>query len=169
MGKPLASSKNGGGKTSAVSSVSSLSLRLLPLDYAYRFKSLVGRTRHVLECVQRNRARLRTRAVLAGAEHGLYGSDCCYHPGRGYKRDCVASSGVTPKPANEGHLKTGQWEEAWDYVVLPCSLLWRQVYFRTPTPRTAFEYMTMMEKAVEHGGNGGAISQQFAPVLDGSV
>jgi hypothetical protein len=29
--------------------------------------------------------------------------------------------------------------------------------------------MTMMEKAVEHGGNGGAISQQFAPVLDGSV
>jgi hypothetical protein len=29
--------------------------------------------------------------------------------------------------------------------------------------------MTMMEEAIKHGGDGGAISQQFAPVLDGSV
>ena len=29
--------------------------------------------------------------------------------------------------------------------------------------------MTMMEEAIEHGGDGGAISQQFAPVVDGSV
>jgi hypothetical protein len=50
-----------------------------------------------------------------------------------------------------------------------CSLLWRQVYFRAPTPRTAFENMTIMEEAIEHGGDGGAISQQFAPVVDGSV
>jgi hypothetical protein len=39
-----------------------------------------------------------------------------------------------------------------DSVVLPCSLLWRQVHFRAPTPRTAFAYMTMMEEAIEHGG-----------------
>ena len=66
---------------------------------------------------------------------------------------------VTPKPANGGQGKTGQREEAGDSVVLPCRLLWRQVHFRTPTPRTTFEYMTMMEKTIEHGGNGGAISQ----------
>jgi len=28
--------------------------------------------------------------------------------------------------------------------------------------------MTMMEEAIKHGGDGGAVSQQFAPVLDGS-
>jgi hypothetical protein len=27
----------------------------------------------------------------------------------------------------------------------------------------------MMEEAIKHGGDGGAISQQLAPVLDGSV
>ena len=60
-------------------------------------------------------------------------------------------------------------EEARDSVVLSCSFLWRQVYFRTPTARTAFENMTMMEEAIQHGGDGGAIPQQLAPVLDGSV
>src|SRR5260370_31295150 len=68
------------------------------------------------------------------------------------------SSVVTPKPANGGQGKTGQREEAGDSVVLSCRLLWWQVYFRTPTPGTTFEYMTMMEKAIEHGGHGGAIS-----------
>jgi hypothetical protein len=29
--------------------------------------------------------------------------------------------------------------------------------------------MTMMKEAIQHGGDGGAVSQQFAPVLDGSV
>ena len=71
----------------------------------------------------------------------------------------ITASVVTPKPANGGQGKTGQREEAGDSVVLSCRLLWWQVYFRTPTPRTTFEYMTMMEKTIEHGGNGGAISQ----------
>src|SRR5450631_1720878 len=66
---------------------------------------------------------------------------------------------VTPKPANGGQGKTGQREEAGDTVVLPCNFLCRQVHFRTPTPRTTFEYMTMMEKAIEHGSDSGAISQ----------
>ena len=71
----------------------------------------------------------------------------------------VRTSVVTPKPANGGQGKTGQREEAGDSVVLSCRLLWWQVYFRTPTPGTTFEYMPMMEKTIEHGGNGGAISQ----------
>jgi hypothetical protein len=29
--------------------------------------------------------------------------------------------------------------------------------------------MTMMEEAIKHGGDGGAISQQFAPVVHGSI
>jgi hypothetical protein len=79
------------------------------------------------------------------------------------------SSVVTPKPANGGQGKTGQREEAGDSVVLSCRLLWWQVHFRTPTPGTTFEYMTMMEKTIEHGGNGGAISQELAPVFHGSI
>ena len=71
----------------------------------------------------------------------------------------ATASVVTPKPANGGQGKTGQREEAGDSVVLSCRLLWWQVYFRAPTPRTTFEYMTMMQKTIEHGGNGGAISQ----------
>jgi len=71
----------------------------------------------------------------------------------------VVASVVTPKPANGGQGKTGQREEAGDSVVLPCNFLCRQVYFRAPTPGPAFQYMTMMEKTIEHGGNGGAISQ----------
>src|ERR1700736_1178416 len=83
--------------------------------------------------------------------------------------ECRLTSVVTPKPANGGQGKTGQREEAGDSVVLPCSLLWRQVHFRAPTPRTTFEYMTMMEEAIEHGGDGRAVSQQFAPVVYGAV
>src|SRR6266446_350641 len=79
------------------------------------------------------------------------------------RNDChlrgSSPSVVTPKPANGGQGKTGQREEAGDSVVLSCRLLWRQVYFRAPTPRTTFEYMTVMEKTIEHGGDGGAISQ----------
>src|ERR1039457_3506655 len=40
--------------------------------------------------VQGDRVCHRTSAVLAGSEHGLYGSDCCNHPRRGYERDCFA-------------------------------------------------------------------------------
>ena len=68
---------------------------------------------------------------------------------------------VTPKPANG--------EEAGDSVVLLCNFLCRQVYSRAPTPWTTFQYMTMMEKAIEHGGDSSAISQEFAPVVYGTI
>lgn len=87
------------------------------------------------------------------------GHKCANDRGGATGQQITSASVVTPKPANGGQGKTGQREEAGDSVVLPCRLLWRQVHFRTPTPRTTFEYMTMMEKTIEHGGNGGAISQ----------
>ena len=41
--------------------------------------------------------------------------------------------------------------------------------FGAPTPRAALEHMAVMEEAVEHGGNGGHIAQQFSPVFDRSI
>ena len=66
-----------------------------------------------------------------------------------------------------GHLKTGQWwscqnrptDEARDSVVLPLCLLIRQVHFGSPTPWAAFQNVTVMEEAVEHGGDGGAVAE----------
>jgi hypothetical protein len=52
-----------------------------------------------------------------------------------------------------------------DKVVLLRSLLWRQVCFRAPTSWTTFEYMAAMKEAIEHGGNGRAIAEEFAPVV----
>jgi hypothetical protein len=69
------------------------------------------------------------------------------------------ASVVTPKPANGGQGETGQREKAGDSIVLPCNFLCRQVYSRAPTPWTTFQYMAMIEKAIEHGGDRGAISQ----------
>ena len=57
---------------------------------------------------------------------------------------------VTSKPANESGLGLG---------CLLRRLLWRQVCFRAPTPRTAFKYMAVMEEAIEHSGNGGAVAE----------
>src|SRR5208282_5066093 len=76
-----------------------------------------------------------------------------------------------------GHIKSGQrWshqnrptEEAWDKIVLLRRLLRRQVCFRAPTSWTAFENMAVMEEAIEHGGNGGAVAEQFAPVIHRSI
>ena len=38
-----------------------------------------------------------------------------------------------------------------------------------PAPRSAFEEMAMVAEAVEHGGDGCAVAEQFSPVLDRSV
>src|SRR5438105_6450991 len=56
-----------------------------------------------------------------------------------------------------------------DLVVLPCRLLWRQVGFGSPAPRAAFEHVPVVQQAVEHGADGGRVSQQFAPVFHRAV
>jgi len=52
-----------------------------------------------------------------------------------------------------------------DQVVLPYRLLWRQVDFGAPTSWPALEHVPVVEQAVEHGTDGGRVSQQFAPVF----
>src|SRR6516165_6090320 len=58
---------------------------------------------------------------------------------------------------------------AGDSVVLLFRLLGRRVCFCAPTPRTTFDYMSVVEEAVEHGGNSSTVAQQFAPVLHRAV
>src|SRR5271155_5524909 len=41
--------------------------------------------------------------------------------------------------------------------------------FGSPAARAALEQMSVVQKSIEHGGDGGAIAQQLSPVLDGSV
>ena len=66
-----------------------------------------------------------------------------------------------------GHFKTGQrWSlqnrptgMARDGVVLPLWDWTRQARFSPPTPRAAFEDVAVMEQPVQHGCDGGAITQ----------
>lgn len=51
---------------------------------------------------------------------------------------------------------------------LVCILLFRW-RFGSPAPRPAFEDMAMVEEAIEHSGDGGAVAEQFPPVLDEAV
>ena len=56
------------------------------------------------------------------------------------------SSVITSKAANDYHFKTGQRD--WPFGtenVLPCRLLWRQVGFGAPAPRTAFEHVSVVQ------------------------
>ena len=39
----------------------------------------------------------------------------------------------------------------------------------SPAARAAFENVTVVQKAIQHGGDGGAIAEQFSPVFNGSV
>jgi hypothetical protein len=64
---------------------------------------------------------------------------------------------VTSKPANGGQVKTGQWIEP---EATLCFLI-RQVHFGSPTARAAFEHVTVMEEAVEHGGDRSAVTKGF--------
>ena len=66
-----------------------------------------------------------------------------------------------------GHFKTGQrWSlqnrptgMARDGVVLPLWDWTRQARFSPPTPRAAFEDVAVMEQPVQHGCDGGGITQ----------
>ena len=41
--------------------------------------------------------------------------------------------------------------------------------FRSPAAWSAFQDMSVMEKSVEHGGDGRGVAQEFAPIFDRSV
>ena len=41
--------------------------------------------------------------------------------------------------------------------------------FGAPTARAALEDVAVMQQAVEHGGDGGDVAEQFSPVFDGTV
>jgi hypothetical protein len=48
--------------------------------------------------------------------------------------------------------------------------MFRRIRFGSPTSRAAFEEMAVMEQAVEHSSNRGAVAEQFSPVsLCGSL
>src|SRR5271156_5714561 len=41
--------------------------------------------------------------------------------------------------------------------------------FGAPTARAAFENVSVMQQAIQHGGDSGAVAQQFSPVVYGAV
>ncbi len=53
---------------------------------------------------------------------------------------------ITSKAANGYHFKTGQRKRpSRTENVLPCRLLWWQVGFGAPAPRTALEHMSVVQ------------------------
>ena len=48
-------------------------------------------------------------------------------------------------------------------------MLFRRIRFGSPTSRSTFEEMAVMEQAVEHSSDRGAIAEQFSPVFHGAV
>ena len=67
---------------------------------------------------------------------------------------------VSAKPANG---------MAQDLVLLSRFLLIGQACFGPPAPRPTFKDMAVVEKAVEHSGDRGAVAKQFAPVFHRAV
>jgi hypothetical protein len=41
--------------------------------------------------------------------------------------------------------------------------------FGAPTARAALENVSVMQQAIQHGGDSGAVTLQFAPVVDRSI
>jgi hypothetical protein len=39
----------------------------------------------------------------------------------------------------------------------------------SPAARAAFEHVPVVQKAIQHGGDGGTIAEQLPPVFNGSV
>jgi hypothetical protein len=63
----------------------------------------------------------------------------------GFARHSKKTSVITSKAANGYQFKTGQrkWRSRTE-IVLPCRLLWWQVGFGAPTPRTTLEHMPVV-------------------------
>jgi hypothetical protein len=45
----------------------------------------------------------------------------------------------------------------------------RTAGFGTPTARAALENVSVMQQAIQHGGDSGAVAKQFSPVINGSI
>src|SRR5271156_4642093 len=45
----------------------------------------------------------------------------------------------------------------------------RAAGFGAPTARAAFENVSVMQQAIQHGGDSGAVAEQFSPVVYGAV
>jgi hypothetical protein len=45
----------------------------------------------------------------------------------------------------------------------------RTAGFGSPTARAALENVSVMQQAIQHGGDSSAVAQQLPPVLNGSV
>jgi hypothetical protein len=48
-------------------------------------------------------------------------------------------------------------------------LVLSRICLRPPATRSALEEMAVVEQAVQHGSDGGAVAEQFSPVLDRAV
>jgi len=78
---------------------------------------------------------------------------------RDWRRRALLTSVITSKAANHYHFKTGQRKEpVRDQFLLARCLLWRQVGFGSPTPRTTLEHVAVMQETVEHGGHCGRVA-----------
>ena len=41
--------------------------------------------------------------------------------------------------------------------------------FGSPAARTALEHVAVVQQAIKHGGDGGAVAEQLAPVVHGTI
>ena len=98
--------------------------------------------------------RRRELLVVGAVLSKITGLDC-FTPFTTYR----LASGGTSKAAMRGQSKTGHvLKGIRDEIVLLCRLLRKQVCFCTPATRTAFEYMSVVQQAVEHGGDGRTVA-----------
>jgi PD-(D/E)XK nuclease superfamily protein len=75
------------------------------------------------------------------------------------------------KSGHAWSLQNRPYEMARDVVLiyLSCFLLIRQVCFGSPAPWSAFQDVPVVEQAVQHGCDCGAVAEQFAPVFHRAV
>jgi hypothetical protein len=77
---------------------------------------------------------------------------------------CVRRRGIRPQGSVENRpcgvtSKPAIWDGPGRGPYLSCFLLIRQVCFGSPAPWSAFQDVTVMEQAVQHGGDCGAVTE----------
>ena len=78
-----------------------------------------------------------------------------------------------PKAASRERVKSGQWRAGTGFR-LARGLVGGQAVvggagFCAPASRTALDDVTVVEEAIEHGGDGCGVAQQLPPVFDGTI